>query len=80
MAAVSTAVARTPVARTPTAALAGQRRSVAARALPQTSTRGGPVELASAVDLKRRASQFECLTVRPGVSDVELPRKLELLA
>ena len=49
MAGVSTAVARTPVARTPTAALAGQRRSVAARALPQTSTRGDPVQLASAV-------------------------------
>ena len=38
------------------------------------------LELASAADLKRRASQFECLTVRPGVSDGELPNKLELLA
>ena len=38
------------------------------------------LELASAADLKRRASQFECLTVRPGVSDGELPKKLELLA
>ena len=35
------------------------------------------LELASAADLKRRASQFECLTVRPGVSDGELPKKLE---
>ena len=38
------------------------------------------LELASATDLTRRASQFECLTVRPGVSDGELPKKLELLA
>ena len=38
------------------------------------------LELASAADLKRRASQFECLTVRPGVSDGELPKKLEQLA
>ena len=35
------------------------------------------LELASAADLTRRASQFECLTVRPGVSDGELPKKLE---
>ena len=38
------------------------------------------LDLASAADLTRRASQFECLTVRPGVSDGELPKKLELLA
>lgn len=38
------------------------------------------LELASATDLTRRASQFECLTVRPGVSAGELPKKLGLLA
>ena len=38
------------------------------------------LDLASAADLKRRASQFECLTVRPGVSAGELPKKLGLLA
>ena len=49
MAALSTPVARINAARTPSAARAGRRRSVAARARPGTSTTGDPAELASAV-------------------------------